>query len=142
MSMKRRLLCLDIGHVRIGVAVSDPLGMFAQGIGVIPADDLWLEKLDKMIVQYDPGIIILGYPVRTNGKIGPEAENVQAKSNVLSERYPGLSIQFWDERYTTSIANRTLIEGGMRREKRRTKVDQIAAAIILQDYIDHLRREI
>ncbi len=142
MVTSRRILCLDIGHVRIGVAVTDPLGIFAQGIDVIPADDVWLEKLDRLIEKYEPSVVLMGYPVRTSGQIGPEAQNILDWSHVLEERYPQLSIRLWDERYSTVIANRTLIEAGIRREKRRSKVDRIAAAVILQDYIDHLRREI
>jgi putative Holliday junction resolvase len=67
----RRILALDIGTVRIGVAVSDPLGMFAQGIAVLPAEGAWLEELDALVAQYDPEMLLLGIPIRTNGTRGP-----------------------------------------------------------------------
>lgn len=138
----KRILCLDIGQVRIGVAVTDPLGMFAQGIDVIPAGEEWMGKLDELVDRYSPSVLLLGYPVRTNGIAGPEAERVQEIAHNLEQRYTGLSVKLWDERFTTTIANRALIEGGVRREKRRSKVDKLAAAIILQDYIDHLGRKL
>lgn len=138
----KRILCLDIGQVRIGVAVTDPLGMFAQGIDVIPAGEDWMVKLDELIERYLPSVLLLGYPVRTNGNAGPEAERIMEISLMLEQRYPALSVKLWDERFTTTIATRALIEGGVRREKRRSKVDKLAAAIILQDYIDHLGRKL
>ena len=138
----KRILCLDIGHVRIGVAVTDPLGMFAQGIDVIPAGEEWMEKLDELVDRYSPSVLLLGYPVRTNGSVGPEAERIEELARMLEQRYPDLSVTLWDERFTTTIATRALIEGGVRREKRRSKVDKLAAVIILQDYIDHLGRKL
>lgn len=141
MSQNGRILCLDIGQVRIGIAVSDPLCMIAQGIGIIKAGGLWLNELDGFVARYSPAVILLGYPVRTDGSIGPEAQHILEVSEVLKERYPSVSIRLWDERYTTTIATRTLIEGGMRRDKRRSRVDAMAAAIILQDYIEYLGRK-
>lgn len=138
----KRILCLDIGQVRIGVAVTDPLGMFAQGIDVIAAGEDWMVKLDEFIERYSPSVLLLGYPIRTNGNAGPEAERIMEISRILEQRYTGLSVKLWDERFTTTIATRALIEGGVRREKRRSKVDKLAAAIILQDYIDHLGRKL
>jgi putative Holliday junction resolvase len=138
----KRILCLDIGQVRIGVAVTDPLGMFAQGIDVIPAGEEWMAKLDELVERYSPSVLLLGYPVRTDGNKGPEAQRIQDLAHTLEQRYPALSVTLWDERFTTTIATRALIEGGVRREKRRSKVDKLAAAIILQDYIDHLGRKL
>jgi len=138
---KGRILCLDIGQVRIGVAVTDPLGMIAQGIGIIKMGESWMEALDELLARYTPSTILLGYPVRTNGNIGPEAQHILDISKILEKRYPDTTIRLWDERYTTTIATRALIEGGMRRNKRRSNVDKTAAAIILQDYIEYLGRK-
>ncbi len=89
----RRILALDIGTVRIGVAVSDPLGMFAQGIDVLPAEGNWLEQLDGLVKTYDPEILLLGIPIiRTNGTRGPEALRIEECAEMLREAVPGREI--------------------------------------------------
>ena len=132
----RRILALDIGTVRIGVAVSDPLGMFAQGIDVLPAEGNWLEQLDGLVKTYDPEILLLGIPIRTNGTRGPEALRIEECAEMLGDRYPEVKVQLHDERFSTSMAQQALLEGDVSRKGRKGKVDKVAAALILQSWLD------
>lgn len=134
--MTGRILALDIGAVRIGVAVSDPLGMFAQGIAVLAAEGDWLGDLDRLVAQYGPGVLLVGLPVRTDGTKGPEALKVMELVKPLEERYPAVKVVLHDERFSTTIATRALIEGDVSRKKRKGKVDKVAAALILQNWLD------
>jgi putative Holliday junction resolvase len=139
MASSERILALDIGHVRIGVALSDPLGLFAQGIGVLSATDEWLDELDSLVGRHKVTTILLGLPVRTSGEMGSEAKRILALAELLRAFFPGLKIETWDERFTTTIAERAMIEGNLSREKRRHSRDKVAAAIILQGYLDNRR---
>jgi len=132
----RRILALDIGTVRIGVAVSDPLGMFAQGIDVLPAEGNWLEQLDGLVKTYDPEILLLGIPIRTNGTRGPEALRIEECAEMLGKRYPDVKVQLHDERFSTTMAQQALLEGDVSRKGRKGKVDKVAAALILQSWLD------
>ncbi|MDD2454670.1 MAG: Holliday junction resolvase RuvX [Aminobacteriaceae bacterium] len=132
----RRILALDIGTVRIGVAVSDPLGMFAQGIDVLPAEGNWLEQLDGLVKTYDPEILLLGIPIRTNGTRGPEALRIEECAEMLGKRYPDVKVKLHDERFSTSMAQQALLEGDVSRKGRKGKVDKVAAALILQSWLD------
>ncbi|MFA7620813.1 MAG: Holliday junction resolvase RuvX [Aminobacteriaceae bacterium] len=134
--MKRRTIALDIGSVRIGVAVSDPLGMFAQGIAVLQAESDWMSEMDILVEKYDPEVLLIGLPIRTGGERGPEAERVEELSRSLAGRYPSVSVVLHDERFSTTIATRALIEGDVSRRGRKGKVDMVAAAVILQSWID------
>ncbi len=134
--MKRRTIALDIGSVRIGVAVSDPLGMFARGIAVLQAESDWMRELDILVEKYDPEVLLLGLPIRTGGERGPEAERVEEISRSLAGHYPSLSVVLHDERFSTTIATRALIEGDVSRRDRKGKVDMVAAAVILQSWLD------
>lgn len=136
-----RVLALDIGTVRIGVAVSDPLGMFAQGIAVWQvrqgaSNTAWLVDFEECIARYKPTLVLIGLPRRTDGRYGPEAENILALVEEMRARYPDQPFDTWDERYTTTIAQRTLLEGDVSRKKRKEHVDKIAAALILQNWLD------
>ncbi len=131
-----RIVCLDVGTVRIGVAVSDPLGMFAQGIAVWNADGPWLDELERTFVRYDTGCLLIGLPIREDGTIGPSALHVREVASQIQERFPSATIRFSDERYSTRVATGYLLEGNVSRKKRRKSVDKVAAAVILQDYLD------
>lgn len=132
----RRIVALDIGTVRIGVAVSDPLGMFAQGIAVLQAGGEWLEELAKILSEYGAPQILVGLPRRTGGEEGPEAVKIREIAEEIKSRFPGLELSFWDERFTTTIAQRSLLEADVSRKDRKGKVDKIAAALLLQSYLD------
>ncbi|MDR2174576.1 MAG: Holliday junction resolvase RuvX [Synergistaceae bacterium] len=131
-----RVIALDIGSVRIGVAVTDPLGLFAQGIAVWRADEDWRPKFEECAERYSPRLILLGMPRRTNGVWGPEAQKIEELTAELRSSYPHLRFETWDERYTTVIAERALLEGDVSRKKRRERVDKIAAALILQSWLE------
>lgn len=142
----KRVLALDIGSVRIGVAVSDPLGMFAQGIAVLEAnsrgEDGWLEELDRLVAVYSPGAILLGNPVRTDGRKGPESLRVEAWAERISARYPAISVKLHDERFSTVMAQQALLEADMSRKDRKRNVDRVAAALILQSWLDQFGGEL
>ena len=135
-----RILALDIGHVRVGVAVSDPLGFFAQGIGVLSATGDWLDEISALVEKYAVRTLLIGLPVRTDGSTGPEAKWILSTVELLRALFPDQKLELWDERFTTTIAERIMIEGNVSREKRRHSRDKVAAAIILQGYLDNRRR--
>lgn len=134
-----RILALDHGTVRIGVAVSDDLKMIAQPLEFIPAEPFanFLTRLKEIILAKEVEMILVGIPRNMDGSYGPAAEKAQQFILVLKEALT-IPIKSWDERLTSVQANRFLIEAGIRREKRKTKVDQTAAAIMLQSYLDSL----
>jgi putative Holliday junction resolvase len=131
-----RTIALDIGSVRIGVAVSDPLGLFAQGIGVWRVEDNWKLALDDCVKQYKPNTILIGLPVRTTGDKGVEAEKVLAIAEEISSSYPDIKVETWDERFTTTIAEQVLLEADVSRRKRRQNIDKLAAVVILQSWLE------
>lgn len=135
----QRIVALDIGSVRIGVAVSDPLGNFAQGTAVLSAKGDWLGELAKILGQYESPKILIGLPRRTDGSEGPEAENIRAIALQINEAFPDLESDFWDERFTTTIAQQALLEADVSRAGRKKKVDKIAATLLLQSYLDRGR---
>ena len=131
-----RIMGLDYGSKTIGVAISDPLGLTAQGIEIIRREDenklrKSLRRIEELVSEYQVEEIVLGFPKNMNNTIGERAQ----KSLVL-ERRCGLPVIMWDERLTTVEANRTLMESGVRRENRSKYVDMIAAVFILQGYLD------
>ena len=135
-----RILALDVGSVRIGVAVSDPLGVFAQGIAVLPAEGPWLRRLSALVESYAVDRLLVGMPLRTSGKEGPEARRMEDVVAMLRERFPHLVLETEDERFTTVIAHQAMREGEASRSDRRQKVDSVAAALLLQGYLDRQRR--
>ena len=135
----KRALGLDIGDRTIGVAVSDLLGMTAQGVETIRRTTLEadLARLQELMAQYETNLLVSGYPRNMNGTIGPQAEKVQAFAALLEEA-SGIPIKFWDERLTTVSMERMLIEADVSRQKRRKVIDKLAAVTILQSYLDTL----
>lgn len=128
---------LDVGDRRIGVAVSDPLGLTSQGLATINRKDLDhdLQQIVDYIEELQVDKIIVGLPKNMNGTVGGQAEKVKEFMKSLTERRPIETI-YWDERLTTVAAQRTLLEGNVSRKKRKKVVDKIAAVIILQGYLD------
>ena len=135
--MKDRILSVDLGDVRTGIAVSDPLGMLANGVCTVRMTDK--EKIAEMVVgyvkQFGATKIILGYPVNMNGTLGPRAENAKEFSEILA-KYTDVPIVLYDERCTTMIAHTILSETNTRGKKRKNVVDTLSAEIILQNYLD------
>ena len=134
-----RIVAVDIGTVRIGVAVSDPFGSFAQALTVLNARGDWMEELKGILDNYRTDKLLVGLPLRTGGNEGPEAENIRSIAQCIRERIPSVEIIFWDERFTTVIAQQSLLEGDVSRKGRKGKVDKIAASILLQSYLDRSR---
>lgn len=133
-----RLVGLDVGDARIGVAVADELGIAAHGLGVVERSNLAndLKHLGEFLADYPPGRFVVGLPLNMNGSVGPQAEKVRAFAREL-ERHFQVPVDTWDERLTTVEANRTLTELGVSGRKRRGLVDKLAAALILKGYMDH-----
>ena len=134
-----RIIGLDFGSRTVGVAVSDPLGLTAQGLEIIRRTSenklrRTLARIEEIAKEYQADTIVLGLPKNMNNTLGERAEK-------SLERRTGLPVIMWDERLTTVAANRTLIESGVRRENRKEYVDMIAAVYILQGYLDSLERE-
>ena len=134
-----RVLALDHGTKRIGVAVSDELKMLAQPLEFILAEPFseFLDRLKVLVAEKEVELILVGMPRNMNGSYGPAALKVQEFVATLG-RAVTVPIKTWDERLTSAQANRFLIEGKVRRDKRKEKVDQTAAAILLQSYLDSL----
>lgn len=137
-----RVLALDHGTRRIGVAVSDETKTIAQPLEYIPAAPFadFLERLKKILVEKQVDFILLGLPRNMDGSYGPAAQKVQAFGAALKSAIT-VPIRFWDERLTSAMANRVLIQGKVRRRERKEKVDKMAAAILLQSYLDAGTRE-
>jgi putative holliday junction resolvase len=134
-----RILALDHGSKRIGVAVSDELKMIAQPLEFILAEpfDAFLARLKEIIREKEVEIILVGMPRNMDGSYGPAALKAQEFAAALKAKF-AVPIHTWDERLTTAMAQRFLIEGGVRRKDRKEKVDKTAAAILLQSYLDSL----
>ena len=135
-----RVMGLDYGSKTVGVAVSDPLGLTAQGIETIwRKDENKLRKtcarIEELIREYEVGSIVLGLPRHMNNDVGDRAEKSLEFGEMLRRR-TGLEVIMWDERLTTAEAERTLIESNVRREDRKKYIDKIAAVFILQGYLD------
>jgi putative Holliday junction resolvase len=132
-----RILALDHGTKRIGVAVSDELKLIAQPLEFVPAEPFpaFLARLKALLAEKEVELVLVGMPRNMNGTYGPAAAKVQEFITQLGEAI-SVPIKTWDERLTSAQANRYLIEGNVRREKRKEKVDQMAAAILLQSFLD------
>jgi putative Holliday junction resolvase len=133
-----RILGLDVGEKRIGLAISDPLGLTAQGLGVLqrrtPEADL--DYLLQVAQQYGVQEVVVGYPRHLDGRPGSLAEMVMALAQALGQAL-GVPVTPWDERLSTQQAERVLREADLSRRRRRQVVDQVAAVLILQAYLDH-----
>lgn len=137
-----RILALDVGEKRIGVAVSDELGLTAQGVEVMQRSGLEkdLTRLAELIRRYQAETLLLGFPKNMNGSVGDRGRWVQDFAALLQERFPAIKLQLWDERLSTVAAERTLLEADVSRAKRRQVIDKMAAVFILQGYLDSLPR--
>jgi len=138
-----RIIGIDYGDKRIGIAISDPLGFTAQGVAVIGKGESYdedIKELKKIIKKYE-GVdeILIGLPKTMAGQIGVQAEKVLKFQEALKAAFK-IPINTWDERLTTVQAERTLIEAGLSGKKRRKVVDKSAAAYILQSYLDSKRK--
>jgi putative holliday junction resolvase len=138
-----RILAIDHGTKRMGIAVSDELQMIAQPVEFIPAEPFaeFLTRLKELLRDKEVELIVVGMPRNMDGSYGPAALKVQDFVGVLRNAVT-VPIRTWDERLTSVQANRFLLEGNVRREKRKEKVDKMAAAILLQSYLDGQSNEV
>ncbi len=136
-----RVLGLDMGKKRIGVAVSDALGITAQPLTYIERRSLKkdMERIKELAHSYGVDTIVVGLPIRMDGSLGKEAIEIEEFARKLEETL-SIRVVTWDERLSTSAVTRTLIEGDVRRKKRKTLVDKLSATYILQGYLDSQRQ--
>ena len=140
-----RIMGLDFGSKTVGVAVSDPLGITAQGIEIVRRTSenklrKTLARIEALVAEYQVTEFVQGLPKNMNNTSGERVEKTMEFKAML-ERRTGLPVHMWDERLTTVAADRTLIEAGVRRENRKEYVDMLAAVYILQGYLDSLERK-
>ena len=137
-----RIMGLDLGSKTVGVAVSDPLGITAQGVEIIRRESedklrRTLARIEELAKQYEVDTFVLGYPKHMDNTIGERAQKSEAFKEKLARR-TGLPVILWDERLTTVAADNAMDEAGLSREKKKNYVDMIAASLILQGYLDSL----
>lgn len=132
-----RVLGLDVGLRRVGVAISDPLGITAQGLDTLQRKNKRydLQHLNRIIREYDVKEIVVGLPLRMSGAEGVQAEKIQAFAEDLRKHFK-LPVHLWDERLTSAEANRVLRQTGLSIEKRGQAVDRMAAILILQGWME------
>lgn len=140
-----RIMGLDFGSKTVGVAISDPLFLTAQGIEIIRRKEenklrKTLARIEELILEYEVEGIVLGYPKNMNDTLGERVRRTEEFKEHL-ERRTGLTVIFWDERLTTVAAQKAMIEGGLRREERKEQVDKLAAVLILQGYLDYRKNQ-
>jgi putative Holliday junction resolvase len=138
-----RILAIDHGTKRMGIAISDELQIIAQPVEFIPAEPFaeFLGRLKELLREREVELIVVGMPRNMDGSYGPAALKVQDFVAALRNAVT-VPIRMWDERLTSVQANRFLLEGNVRREKRKEKVDKMAAAILLQSYLDGQSNEV
>jgi len=132
-----RIMALDVGSRRIGVAVSDPLGITAQGLDTIQRQNKRrdLEALRRLLSEYQIREVVVGLPLRLSGAEGTQSEKMRVFADDL-RRHFGITVHLWDERWTSTEANRLLRETDLSIEKRAKAVDRMAATLILQSWLE------
>lgn len=132
-----RILGIDVGEARIGLAISDELGMLAHPLETVNAREAdHIKRIADIVGQNKVSLVVIGLPRNMNGTYGPAAEKVKAFAAKLQESTGGCQVKFWDERLTTVAAQKALHEGGKNVKQSRSVIDQVAAQLILQGYLD------
>jgi putative pre-16S rRNA nuclease len=136
-SPRMRTLGLDVGERRIGIAIADELGMIASPVGVVQRGDGDLQRILDTARAQGAGVVVVGLPTGMSGREGPQAATVRAFAETLARAGDGsLEIVFWDERMTSTMAERALGAQGRKKNRRSGEIDAMAAAFILQGYLD------
>ena len=132
-----RIVGIDYGRKRVGVAVSDPLRIFASALETVPSAKI-IEYLQNYAAAQPIERFVVGYPVNLDGRPSEAAKDVDAFLNLLRKKFPTVPVSLEDERFTSVLAHRAMIDGGVRKMDRRDKsaVDKVSAALILQTYMD------
>jgi len=135
--MKKRVLALDVGNKRIGVAYSDPLGISANPLPVLENNQDVFQKIKELVREYNVGTVVIGLPLTLKGEEGEQAKITREFAQKLKEHIPDVNITFVDERFTTTLAERHLRET-TKKTKRKEKLDSVSAVYILKTYLDSL----
>jgi putative Holliday junction resolvase len=137
-----RILAVDPGSKRVGLAMSDPSETIAQALATVPAEpeESLARRLAEIARSHEAARLIVGLPLRLDGSSGPEAASARKLADAI-RRESGLPVELVDERLTTAAAERALIAGGVKREQRRQGIDRVAATMLLQGHLDHRRRQ-
>jgi putative holliday junction resolvase len=134
-----RVMGLDVGSKTVGVAVSDAMGWTAQGIETISINEdqsqFGLQRVEELVKEYEVDKVVIGFPKNMNNTVGPRGEASQKYAKLIEDKL-GISTILWDERLTTMAAERILLEADVSRKKRKKVIDKMAAAFILQGYLD------
>ena len=138
LQLRRRILGIDLGQARIGVAVSDELGLLAHPVETIPANNSAAQRIAELVREKNAERVVVGLPRHMNGSVGESAIDALAFAKKLQAVLP-CEVVTWDERLTTTAANRALRDSGRRTRDSRHVVDQVAAQMILQGYLDKLQ---
>jgi putative Holliday junction resolvase len=135
-----RLLSIDYGKKRTGIAVSDPLQIIANGLTTVETSRLF-EFLSNYLEQEEVSCIVVGLPRQMNNELSENMKRVEPFVNRLRKRYPHIPVEYFDERFTSRMAFQTMIDGGVKKKDRQNKalVDEISATIILQGYMESKR---
>jgi putative Holliday junction resolvase len=136
----KRIMALDVGERRIGVAVSDPLGIIARSLTVVrrETDEAAIAQIRALMDEQDVGRLVVGHPRLLSGKVGSQARAVEDFARQL-EAAVAVPLEMWDERLSTVTAARVLSERGQSAREQKQTIDAVAAAVILQDYLDACR---
>lgn len=142
--MDKRVMGIDFGSVRVGVAVSDPLRIIAQSVGVYPNNSSLVDELSNIARQFDVGLVVVGMPYTLKGEKGGKAIEVESFIERLKKQL-SVEVVTLDERFTSRIAQQTLIQMGTTKKQRRTnkgRIDAMASALILQSFLDQTKHSI
>jgi len=134
MNEEKRILGIDYGRKRIGLSISDPLGIIATPVDTVNRKKV-IERIQEILVEFKLKKIIIGYPLRSDGEKGRSTEEVEKFAQLIEKTF-GIEIELWDERYSTIEAERIMRDAGKSSSREKRKVDMIAAAVILQSYLD------
>jgi putative Holliday junction resolvase len=138
--MTKRILAIDFGLKRTGIAITDELNIIASGLTTVDSKNL-MDFLKKTVDAKDVGTIVLGEPKRLNMEDSHSSANVRLLKEALDQEFPGLRIELMDERFTSKLAMQSLVDGGVSKKKRRQKelIDEVSATIILQSYMTSMQ---
>lgn len=135
-----RILGLDVGDARVGLAISDPERITAQPLDTVPRDENTVTRISEIIGEFSVSVVVIGLPLLMSGKEGEQARKVREFSQELSSA-TGVPISFIDERLTSREAEGLLLSGGVKRKKRKSASDRLAASLILRSYLDQDKDE-
>ncbi|MCM8772097.1 MAG: Holliday junction resolvase RuvX [Candidatus Omnitrophica bacterium] len=137
-----RILCIDIGDKNIGVAISDEEGIIARGLGNLKMDENVFEKIKEIVEKYNVNKIVYGLPLRMDGSFSAQTEKTISFVTKLKEKFKDIEFIPFDERLSTSLAEKFLLSADLSRKKRKKYIDKLSAQIILQNYLDSLNIKI